>query len=173
MSAYKNYIEDVMNTTANAMLTEAKEELTAYGDFENPADLDEYLFETVCNEGAIAVWNMIQGLIGDMEWNAEHPLLDEAKNQVLPLIPHGTLAKELAEFFNDYDPYEFRNSCSDMDEAIEANIDILNTNSEDTIEWLNGCLEEMDEDKDSDYWKEMITICKGLIDKVNLECRAS
>lgn len=163
MSAIKNYMENVITTTATAMFAEAKDELKAYGDYDSQLDLECELFEMMVNEGAKSVWDMACGLIGDMDWDAAHSLLDEAKNQLLTLIPFGELAKELAEFCRDYDPYDFRNSCDDMDEAIEANIEILLSGDESTLEWLNSCLEEMDGD---DHFKEMTVTCKSLIPRV-------
>lgn len=163
MSAIKCYMENVISTTATAMFTETKDELKAYGDYDSQLDLECELFEMMVNEGAKSVWDMACGLIGDMDWNAAHPLLDEAKNQILTLIPFGELAKDLAEFYWDFDPYDFKNSCDSMNEAIEANIEILESGDEGTLEWLNSCLEEMDGD---DHFKEMIVTCKSLIPRV-------
>lgn len=163
MSAIKNYMEDVVATTAEAMFAEAEEELKAYGDFDTRTDLEDELFETLCGESARSIWDMIHGLIGDMPWNVEHPLLDEAKNQILTLIPFGDLAKDLAEFYDEYDPYGFRDCFDEMDEAIEANLDILESDDEGVIDWLNECIEDMDGDE---YWKNTIPTCHALIDRV-------
>ena len=163
MSAIKNYMENVITTTATAMFAEAKNELRAYGDYEDQLDLENELFEMMVNEGAKSVWDMACGLIGDMDWDAAHPLLDEAKNQILKLIPFGELAKDLADFYWEYDPYEFKNCCDSMDEAIEANIEILEAGDDGTLEWLNTCLESMDGEEN---FREMIATCESLIPRV-------
>ena len=165
MSAIKRLIEDVITNTANAMFTEAKDELRAYGQYDSRSDLEIELYEMMNSKGAKSAWDMACGLIGDMEWNAEHPLLDEAKNQLLTLIPFGELAKDLAQFYSDFDPYDFRNSADSMDEAIEANIDILEMHDAGVTEWLSGCLEEMGSD---DVWGNLPATCKALKDRVQL-----
>lgn len=163
MSAIKRYMEDVIATTTNAIYTEAGEELKAYGDYEDRFELDFELFGMMSAKGARAVWDMVGDLIGDMPLGAKHPLLDEARNQILTLIPFGELARDLSDFFEDYDPYEFRNCFDDMYESIEANIEILETDRAGVLEWLNECLGNMDEDP---YWADTITTCNALIARV-------
>lgn len=165
MSAIKCYMENVVTTTAAAMFTETRDELKAYGDYEDQLDLENELFEQMVEEGAKSVWDMACGLIGDMDWDAEHPLLDEAKDQLLTLVPFGELAKDLSQFLDDYDPYEFRNCFGNMDEAIDANLKILESKDNGVLDWLNECLEEMDGDA---FWAETAATCKALIPRVTI-----
>ena len=163
MGAVKRYIEDVLYDTTDAVFTEASEPLKAYGDFSREEFAEataEHLFEG----DAIKVWNFIRGLKGDMEYDAETPLLDKAKEKVFTLVPFGDVARDLAQFTYDYDPYGFRDAWDDMDDCTDDNIKLISSDPGSLLEWLKECLDDMN--SNYEFYIDMIADCEKLIKAV-------
>ena len=164
MSAIKRHIEDVLYDTAEAVFTEASEQLKAYyGDIEKE-DFEESTAECLFTGEAVKVWNLIRGLKGDMEYDAETPLLDKAKGRVFTLVPFGNIAKDVSQFTYDYDPYGFRDAWDDMDDAIDDNLKLLSSDPGSLIDWLKECLDDMEEN--ADFFADMIATCRSLIERI-------